>query len=78
MNRFARFARKPPGIDSAKSKAQATLFLTRARSLEHVTPETLAHTCRLKPATAAKMLGEARERRGDTNQKETDHDARGA
>lgn len=61
--RARHFGYKPPGTDSAKARAAATLFLINARSLDGVTAGQLAHNHRLKPATAERMLRDAREQR---------------
>lgn len=58
-----RYARTPPGIDSAKARAGAQLFLSGARSLEHVTAESLARQYRLSPKVAEYMLTIASQRR---------------
>ena len=60
---FSGFARKPPAIDGPKARAQAILFLTGARSLDHVTPEGLAASYRLSVKRAAAMLETARAQR---------------
>lgn len=55
---------KPPAVDGRKAVSAAVLFLTRARSLDHLTVETFAHTHRLKTATAARLMQEEARRRG--------------
>lgn len=54
---------QPPGVDSARARANATLFLCGAVSVEEVTTETLAHQYRLKPKTAEYLLIRERQRR---------------
>jgi len=54
---------KPPGRDSERAKAQATLLLTGAAHLRNLTPESLANTCNLKPETAARMFAAEQQRR---------------
>ena len=61
MNR--RYARKPPAVDGQKSRAGAQLFLAGARSLDHITAESLARQYRLSPKIAEYMLTIARQRR---------------
>jgi hypothetical protein len=53
----------PPGTDSPRAKANAVLFLVGARSLDNVTAQSLAHTYRLKPATAEQLLWQEVQRR---------------
>jgi len=57
------FGYAPPGTDSPRAKASAQLFLTGARSLDHVTAEWLARSYHLKPKTAEYLLIIARQRR---------------
>lgn len=65
MNRrFRGGGYKPPAVDGPKAKAGAMMFLTNARSIADVTAESLAHSHRLKPETAAAMLAEEMGRRG--------------
>jgi hypothetical protein len=59
-----RYGYTPPAIDGPKARANATLLLTRARSLERITAASLAHSCRLKLPTAEKMLAQELARRG--------------
>lgn len=62
---FARFARKPPGKDSARAIAQATLFLVGARSLDAETVESIARRYSLSLKRAEYMLSVQRQRRGN-------------
>jgi hypothetical protein len=55
---------KPPAVDGRKAVSAAVLFLTRVRSLDHLTIETFAHTHRLKTATAQRLMAEEAARRG--------------
>lgn len=65
MTRRWNFARKPPAIDGPKARAQAVLFLTGARSLENVTPESLAASYRLSVKRAGELLELARRQRAE-------------
>lgn len=58
-----RYSRTPPGIDSPKARAGAQLFLSGARTLDHVTVESLARQYGLSPKIADYMLTIARQRR---------------
>ena len=62
MNRFARFARKPSKKRAASSLA-SLLNGCRVEMLASFTAEGLAASYNVSPATAAKMLGEAKQRR---------------
>jgi hypothetical protein len=55
---------RPPRKDSQRARAQAALFLTGARSIDHLTIETFASQYRLSTATAATMLQAEQARRG--------------
>lgn len=52
-----------PGVDSDRARANAQLFLTGARSIDHVTVDSLARQYRLSAKTAEYMLTVARQRR---------------
>ena len=56
---------KPPGKDSPKAVAAATLFLCGAVSIEHVTPEALAHRYHLSLKRAEYLITIHRQRRRD-------------
>lgn len=58
-----RYARTVPAIDGTKARAGAQLFLSGARSLDHVTAESLARQYHLSPKLAEYMLVIARQRR---------------
>jgi hypothetical protein len=56
---------KPPAIDSARARATAVMFLTNCRDLPAV--DFLAGQYRLKPKTAAYLLGQEKARREAIN-----------
>lgn len=58
-----RYARAAPAVDSPKAKAGAQLFLAGAKSLDHVTAESLASQYRLSLKLAEYMLTIANQRR---------------
>ena len=61
MSRRPTFQRESrPPIDSPAAKAGAVNFLCGARSLDHVTAASLAHTYRLTERTADYLLWKAR------------------
>lgn len=64
---FARrnFGTKTIGKDSAAAIQRAVLFLTGARSLDHVTAESLARSCNLSLKRAEYELTIARGRRAE-------------
>lgn len=53
----------PPGRDSDRARAQATLFLTSARSIDHVTADRLAADYRLSVKMATYLLTLEQQRR---------------
>ena len=55
-----RLSRKAPAIDGPKAKAAARNLLLNARTLDNLTPESLAASWGLKLETAEAMLAEAR------------------
>ena len=57
------FGYTPPGKDTPRAVANATLFLAGARSLEHVTVDGLARQYRLSMKRAEYMLTVAQQRR---------------
>lgn len=65
MKRHTFHGHKPPGRDSPRAVAQATLFLTGARSLENVTADGLARQCHLSAKRAEYMLAVAQQRRAE-------------
>jgi len=67
MRRGYRSDYTKPGCDSPRAIANATLFLLNARSLDHVTPESLARQCCLSMKRAEYMLMMARQRREAAN-----------
>jgi hypothetical protein len=54
---------EPPAIDGPQARANAMTLLTGARTLANFTAASLAHSCRLKPATAEQMLASEQARR---------------
>ena len=54
---------KPAGKDSDRAKASATMFLCGARSIDHVTVDSLAADYRLSPKVAELLLIQTRQRR---------------
>jgi hypothetical protein len=54
---------KAPAIDGPKARQNAQIVLQNARHLDNITPESLAHSWGLKPATAAEMIAVERIRR---------------
>jgi hypothetical protein len=64
QRRGKHYGYKPPGIDSPRARANATLFLCGAATVDEVTAEALAYRCRLRLKTAEAMLSQERQRRG--------------
>lgn len=58
-----RYSRPLPATDGPRARANAQLFLSGARSLEHVTAAWLARTYNLSPKLADYMLTIANQRR---------------
>lgn len=54
-----------PAVDSPRAIAAATMILTGARSIDHLTIEGFAHQQRLKPKTAEYLIGREKKRRAD-------------
>lgn len=53
----------PPGKDSPRAIAQAVMFLTNARSIDHITVDGFARQYRLKPERAQGLLLSEQQRR---------------